>query len=883
MRAEEHKICRSYVLYREDRARKRKEEESSATQSSEKAIQYIAWGGENARLELSDLRSILNEACLDLKDVDAEFLLKDLENSLFEGISEENLLKALVLSARSLVEQDPNYSFVAARLLLRSFVDPALRKLGYSEGSRAFASFELPGFADRLHKEYSNIFSSTIEFGINSSLLNPDLAEVFDLDLLGSHIDSKRDFLFSYLGLQTLFDRYFLRNEDVVFELPQVFLMRVCMGLALREENPNARALEFYDVISSFRYMASTPTLFNSGTLRSQLSSCYISTIDDSLDEIYMAIRDNALLSKWAGGLGNDWTPVRSLGARIKGTNGTSQGVVPFLKVVNDTAVAVNQGGKRKGAVCSYLETWHLDIEEFLKLKKNTGDDRRRTHDMNTANWVPDLFMERVFNGQEWTLFSPDDVPELHGLVGKKFAKKYRHYEKLAEEGILKNYKKINSVGLWRKMLSMLFETGHPWITFKDPCNLRSTQQHVGNIHSSNLCTEITLNTSKKEIAVCNLGSVNIVAHLSEGKIDKKLLKDTVNSAVRMLDNVIDINYYAVKKAKRANMRHRAIGLGVMGLQDSLYNLNIPFASEAAVEFSDEMMEAISYYAILASSGLAKERGSYKTFKSSLWDKGILPIDSLDLLEEERGQEFLKVDRTTRLDWSRVRKAVSEQGMRNSNVLAIAPTATIANIVGVSPCIEPTYQNLYVKANLSGQFTVINEHLVKDLKKIGLWDSAMIKDLKFYDGSLEKIDRVPDSLKRIYQTAFEIHPKWVIEAASRRQKWIDQSQSVNIWIKNPSGALLDSVYKNAWLAGLKTTYYLRSLGATDPEKSTLERSNLNAVASGLPSEEKDNPAFSPKQAKEGQNPGPQEDVPSVDAITSGKACLIDDPDCEACQ
>jgi ribonucleoside-diphosphate reductase alpha chain len=634
------------------------------------------------------------------------------------------------------------------------------------------------------------------------------------------------------------------------------------MGLAAEESQKEERAIEFYRLLSSFDYMSSTPTLFNSGTLRPQLSSCYLTTVPDDLDGIFSAMKDNALLSKWAGGLGNDWTPVRALGSYIKGTNGKSQGVVPFLKVANDTAVAVNQGGKRKGAMCAYLETWHLDIEEFLELRKNTGDDRRRTHDMNTANWVPDLFMKRVEQDAEWTLFSPGEASDLHDLTGLEFERRYTEYEELAAKGEMQQHKKVPAKEIWRKMLTMLFETGHPWITFKDSCNLRSPQQHTGVIHSSNLCTEITLNTSQDEIAVCNLGSVNLANHMVNGALDEEKIKQTVTTALRMLDNVIDINYYSVDTAENSNLKHRPIGLGMMGFQDALYMQDIPYCSEAAVDFADKSMEMISYYAISASSALAKERGSYKTYEGSLWSQGIFPKDSIEILEKNRGSEYLKVDKSETLDWDALRKQVKKDGMRNSNVMAIAPTATISNITGVTQSIEPTYQNLYVKSNLSGEFTIVNPHLVTKLKELELWDDVMINDLKFFEGSLAQISRIPDEVKTLFSTAFEVEPKYIVEAASRRQKWIDQAQSLNLYISNANGKKLDITYRMAWLCGLKTTYYLRSIAATTTEKSTVNQGTLNAVSSGT-------------ETTENGQLGTPAPVPS--------ACSLDDPDCEACQ
>jgi len=679
---------------------------------------------------------------------------------------------------------------------------------------------------------YPEYFPQFIKKGIAAGLLDNRLAQ-FDMKKLGAALKYERDLQFDYLGLQTLYDRYFLHVEGTRIEMPQAFYMRVAMGLALNEVDREARAIEFYEVLSTFDFMSSTPTLFNSGTIRSQLSSCYLTTIGDDLDDIYEGIKENALLSKFAGGLGNDWTPVRALGSHIKGTNGKSQGVVPFLKVVNDTAVAVNQGGKRKGAVCAYLETWHLDIEEFLELRKNTGDDRRRTHDMNTANWIPDLFMKRVMEGGNWTLFSPSDAPDLHDLYGKAFEKAYVGYEEKAARGDLKLFKTVEAAKLWRKILSMLFETGHPWITFKDPCNIRSPQQHVGVVHSSNLCTEITLNTNENEIAVCNLGSVNLTHHLKpadngELVLDHDKLQKTIRVAMRMLDNVIDINYYAVAKARNSNLRHRPVGMGMMGFQDALHMMRKPYASRDAVEFADESMEAICYYAYEASTELAAERGAYSTFKGSLWDKGILPLDSLKLLEEERGG-YVEVDTSSRMNWDGLRAKIKQHGMRNSNCVAIAPTATISNIIGVAASIEPTFQNLYVKSNLSGEFTIVNEHLVRDLKRLGIWDEVMISDLKYFDGSVMKIDRIPEDLKRLYATAFEMDPRWLVEAAARRQKWIDQGQSLNIYMSGVSGKRLDDTYKLAWIRGLKTTYYLRTIGATHAEKSTLSGGELNSV------------------------------------------------------
>ena len=829
MRSEHHKVARSYVLYREARKNERSEEDG----------QVVAQDGEN-----DEISSIVKRACEGLEDVGSQQLIEEIRNASYDGMSEKDLADCMVISARTMVEKEPNYSYVTARILLNNIENEVL---DFLEIDRKLKS-------DR-SKMYSEALTKTFNKGIELGFLNKELKE-FDLEKISNSIDESRDFNFTYLGLQTLYDRYFITSDDTRYELPQVFLMRVAMGLAINEKDRDARAVEFYNLLSSFDYMSSTPTLFNSGTHRPQLSSCYLTTVPDDLSGIYGAIRDNALLSKWAGGLGNDWTNVRALGSRIKGTNGKSQGIVPFLKVSNDTAVAVNQGGKRKGAFCAYLECWHLDVEEFLDLRKNTGDDRRRTHDMNTANWIPDLFMKRLEEDKDWTLFSPSDVPELHDLYGQEFEKKYEEYEALAEKDELSLYKKVPAKTLWRKMLSMLFETGHPWVTFKDPCNIRSPQGHVGTVHSSNLCTEITLNTNEEEIAVCNLGSINLPQHIQEGKIDIDQLKNTVRTAVRMLDNVIDINYYPVPQAENSNKKHRPVGLGLMGFQDALYKLGISYNSEEAVKFADKSMELISYFAIEASSELAAERGTYQTYEGSLWDRGIFPIDSINLLKEQRGENYLDQNIETTLDWDSLREKVKKSGMRNSNVMAIAPTATIANITGVSQSIEPTYQNLFVKSNLSGEFTVVNPYLIEELKNKELWDDVMLSDLKYYEGSLSQINRIPEEIKEKFKTAFEVEPKFIVEAASRRQKWIDQAQSLNLYIANVDGKKLDITYRMAWYKGLKTTYYLRSMGATSTEKSTVERSNLNAVDS-----------------EKGEQVAAQ----------APQACSILDPDCEACQ
>lgn len=857
MRGEHQKVARAYVLYREEHAKARADKAEAPVASA--AIRMA----DGMPLDEARLAAVIAEASAGLDGVVAETILTETRRNLYDGISTEELALAPIVATRTLVETEPNYAYVSARLLNDKLRREALSFLAGRPDQATQAE---------MANRYAEYFPAYLERGIGLELIDPELGR-FDIARIAAALRPERDRQFQYLGLQTLYDRYFLHSAGTVFELPQAFFMRVAMGLAVREVDREARAIEFYNLLSSFDFMASTPTLFNSGTLRPQLSSCFLTTVADDLDGIFKAIKDNALLAKYSGGLGNDWTPVRGLGAHIKGTNGESQGVVPFLKVANDTAIAVNQGGKRKGAVCAYLETWHVDIEEFLDLRKNTGDDRRRTHDMNTANWVPDLFMERVEAGADWTLFSPDETPDLHDLYGPAFKAAYEAYEAKAAAGGMTVFKTVRALDLWRRMLTMLFETGHPWVTFKDPCNIRSPQQHVGVVHSSNLCTEITLNTSKDEVAVCNLGSINLLAHISDKGLDLERLKRTVDTAMRMLDNVVDINFYTIPEARRSNLRHRPVGLGIMGFADALQAQGIAYGSDAAVEFADSSMEAISYFAITASTNLAEERGAYASFAGSLWSKGVLPIDSLEMLAATRSE--IHIDRTQRLDWETLRQRVKSVGMRNSNTMAIAPTATISNICGVSQSIEPGYQNLYVKSNMSGDFTVVNALLVRDLKARGLWDEVMISDLKYFDGSVGQIDRVPDDLKAIYATAFELDASWLIAAASRRQKWIDQSQSLNLYLANPSGKALDTLYRSAWKAGLKTTYYLRSRSATHVEKSTLKGTDgkLNAVAV--------TPALVAAPVVE-TPPAPKKLALEM-AVLDGPACLIDDPDCEACQ
>ena len=835
MRHGEHKIARAYVLYREQRAQLRVPVATSEAENDAAIINIVMADGSRQVMNKKRLQNIIQEAAEGLADIDVGLIYQQTLQHVFDGIGEADLYASLVLSARSLIEREPNYSLISARLLLNNLRREALSYLYQQHRETTQAE---------MRSSYADYFKVYIRQAIKLQLLDEGL-QSYDLDKLGTALIAERDLQFNYLGLQTLYDRYFIHNDDTRIELPQAFFMRVAMGLASREVDRESQAIEFYNLLSSFDFMSSTPTLFNSGTLRPQLSSCYLTTISDDLDGIYSSLKNNALLAKFSGGLGNDWSRVRGLGAHIKGTNGKSQGVVPFLKVANDTAVAVNQGGKRKGAVCAYLETWHIDIEDFLELRKNTGDERRRTHDMNTANWIPDLFMKRVAEEAEWTLFSPNEVPELHELYGKRFEQAYIASEQKADRGEIKIFRRINASQLWRKMLGMLFETGHPWITFKDPCNIRYTNQHLGTVHSSNLCTEITLHTNDDEIAVCNLGSVNLAAHVTEQGLDLEKLERTVTLAMRMLDNVIDYNYYAVPEARRSNLRHRPVGLGIMGFHDALYKLNLAYSSEQAVEFADSSMEAVSYFAIKASSALAKERGSYSSYPGSLWSQGILPLDSVKKLIEERGN-YLQCDMQSRMDWDGLRQTILQQGMRNSNCLAIAPTATISNICGVSQSIEPTYQNFYVKSNLSGEFMVVNPYLVNALKQHQLWDQVMVNDLKYFDGSVLGIARIPEAIKSLYVTAFEMDSRWLIEAAARRQKWIDQAQSLNLYMAEASGKKLDQLYKLAWTRGLKTTYYLRTLAATQMEKSAMHSSQPDDKA-----------------------------VPEI--------CSINDPDCEACQ
>jgi ribonucleoside-diphosphate reductase alpha chain len=852
MEAGHHSVARRYIVYREERRRARALR-GDRTVTGEAQAEFFVMRSDGTRepLDPQRIRRQLITACRQMEaNCSARELAEETLRHLYDGVKVEEIDQAMILAARSRIEREPDYTYVAARLLLRKVYREAL-----------------PGFRTEAelaarHREY---FPEYVAHGVKVGRLSGELME-FDLTTLGGALRLDRDRQFTYMGAQTLYDRYLTHEAGRRLETPQYFWMRVAMGLAVKEHDRNARAIEFYEVLSTFRFISSTPTLFNSGTAHPQLSSCYLSTVMDDLEHIFKVISDDAKLSKWAGGLGNDWTNIRATGAHIKGTNGASQGVIPFLKVANDTAVAVNQGGKRKGAMCAYLETWHLDIEDFLELRKNTGDERRRTHDMNTANWIPDLFMQRVKADADWTLFNPSDVPDLHDLYGRAFAERYEEYERQADANQIKLFKRVKATALWRRMITMLFETGHPWITFKDPSNIRSPQSHVGVVHSSNLCTEILLNTSAEETAVCNLGSVNLAAHCSEKGLEADLLGQTIRTAMRMLDNVIDINFYPTAEGRNANLKHRPVGLGVMAFQDALYKLRLPYDSEAAVEFADSSMELIAYHALLSSAELAKERGTYASFPGSKWSRGVLPLDTIDLLVRERGGS-VDMDRTERLDWSRVREALRQHGLRNSNTMAIAPTATISNIVGVSQSIEPTYKHLFAKANLSGDFTTANTYLVEDLKKLGLWDEAMVDDLKHFDGSLQQIERIPAKLKELYRTAFEIEPRRLIECASRRQKWIDMGQSLNLYIAEPDGRQLSDMYLLAWEKGLKTTYYLRSQAATTVEKSTTDV-NRRGVQ----------PRWMKNRSASAEIVVRREAEPAA-----AKACLVNDPTCDACQ
>ena len=883
MRSGQHAVARSYILYREERKKARLLRGQQEVESDGASLNMTLPDGSVEPLDVQHVRRKLIRACAGLEDrTDWRELAEETLQNLYDGVHCDEIDKAMIFAAKARVEREPAYSYVAARLLLNVIYREVLP--GDSDQNLDVAS---------LKTRHAEHFAEYLRLGVELGRLDSSLL-TFDVRRIAEAMHVERDTRFTYMGLQTVYDRYLIHDKGTRLETPQYFWMRVAMGLSVLEtaDQKNERAIEFYELLSSQRFTSSTPTLFNSGTLHPQLSSCYLSTVMDDLDHIFKVISDDAKLSKWAGGLGNDWTNIRSTGATIRGTNGESQGVVPFLKVANDTAVAVNQGGKRKGAMCAYLETWHLDVEDFLELRKNTGDERRRTHDMNTANWIPDLFMKRVAQNGMWALFNPSDCPDLHDLYGKRFEARYAEYEAMAARGELPLHRRVEAVTLWRKMLTMVFETGHPWLTFKDPSNICSPQDHAGVVHCSNLCTEILLNTSEDEIAVCNLGSINLVEHVRDGALDPALLQSTIRTAMRMLDNVIDINYYPTKEARHANLRHRPVGLGLMGFQDVLYLLNIPYASDAAVEFADRSMELISYHAILASTELARERGTYQTYQGSKWSRGILPMDTRALLAQERGG-FLDVEESSTLNWSVVREAIAKHGMRNSNTMAIAPTATISNISGVSQSIEPMYKHLFAKSNLSGEFTTINTYLVEALKQLDLWDAEMLDDLKFYDGVLTEIERIPKDIKEVFRTSFEIEPKWMIECASRRQKWIDMGQSLNLYLAAPNGKKLSDMYMLAWQKGLKTTYYLRTLAATQIEKSTVDlnrrgaqprwmknksaSANVKVERAGAP------PNTAVHAPVSALDPAMDQPLEEIAEPASAKMCSLLDPTCEACQ
>ncbi len=809
MKAGQHKVVRSYIVYRDTHQAIREAESAKSAEKLEQSnLKVTMKDGTLQNFSYSRLIMDLLEGAGDIAEtIDLDTIAQSVKSSIYDGITYDELEDSMIMAAKAQIEQDPLYSQLASRLLLRKIYKEVLAE----------------GYKSNLATSYAGTFVEFIKTGTADERLDKRLLG-FNLELLGSHIKPERDRLLDFMGLDMLHDRYFMQSlgRGYRLEVPQTFWMRIAMGLAISEKKDKDKwAMEFYDMLSTLRYVPSTPTLFHSGTAKPQLSSCFLNTVEDDLKHIFKVYLDNALMSKYSGGIATDWTNIRGTGALIKAVNIPSQGVIPFLKIMNDTTVAISRSGKRKGATCAYLETWHLDIEDFLELRKNTGDERRRTHDINTANWVPDLFMQRVTDDQQWTLFSPEETPDLHHLYGKAFKKRYQQYEQMADEGKIKLFRRVPATQLWRKMLTMLFETGHPWITFKDACNVRSPQDHIGVIHNSNLCTEITLNNSAEETAVCNLGSINMALHITKGKLDKSLLEETTQLAMRMLDNVIDTCYYTTKECELSNLRHRPVGLGIMGFQDALYLLDINFDSPKAVEFADESMEIISYHAIMGSSNLAKQRGAYKSFKGSKWDRGIFPADTIDLLENERERK-IDLKRGGKLDWKPVRAHVKKYGMRNSNTMATAPTASIANIAGCYPCIEPIYKNLYVKSNMSGDFTVINSYLIADLKALGIWNEGMVKKIKFHDGSIQKITEIPEKLRNKYKEVFEINPLTLVRIAAQRGKWIDQSQSFNIFVHGVSGKQLSEIYMAVWNQGLKTTYYMRSLAISQIEKSTVD-------------------------------------------------------------
>lgn len=854
-------VAKSYIIYRYEHTKERAAKKEAMLQKAKtNQLMITKRSGQKEVFSLEKLKKSLEVIVGDYAaDIDIDSVINQVRLELYEDISTADIERSLIMVLRAYIEKDPAYSFVAARALANKIYKEVIGadKIDFSPGV--------------LEAQMRQTFIEKIRECVSIGRLDPRML-TFNLEYIASELVLERDNLLNYLGVQTLYDRYLIRNPNTkqILETPQMFWMRVAMGVALQESDKEARAVEFYRIISTLHFVPSSPTLFHSGTIHSQLSSCYLTTIEDDLSHIFKSIGDNAQMSKWAGGVANDWSKLRGTGALIKNTGVESQGVIPFLKIANDTTVAINRSGRRRGATCAYLETWHWDIEDFLELRKNTGDDRRRTHDMNTANWVPDLFIQRVKEGGMWSLFSPDETPDLHELYGEEFKKRYEQYEQRGLAGGLKLFRQIPAKDLWKKMLTMLFETGHPWITFKDPSNIRSPQDHTGVVHSSNLCTEITLNTSKEETAVCNLGSINLARHVRKGELDIEKIKYTVSIAMRMLDNVIDLNFYPTIEGRNSNLKHRPVGLGVMGFQDALYQMNINFDSEQMVQLADYSQEVISYYAILASTQLAKERGAYASFRGSKWDRGILPLDTIALLERERGTE-IPVSREAKLDWSVVREAIKEYGMRNSNTMAIAPTATISNISGAIPSIEPIYKNIYVKSNISGDFVVVNHYLVKELKERGLWNDDMLTKLKFYDGRLTEIPEIPQDIKDKYKEVFEIDARWLIKAAAHRGKWIDQSQSLNIFYAGTSGKEISDIYLYAWDMGIKTTYYLRTLAVSQVEKSTVNTSEMGSthIRGGQKS--------AVAVAKESISPPSTDSVPQAVPVAAAAAVVSEPP------
>lgn len=879
MEADLFDVAKAYIIYRYEHQQQREEKKKEVIQKIESdGLMITKRNGQQERFSMEKLvASIKHFAHGYEREINVDMIAEQTRAELFEGISTKDIQKAIILVSRSYIELDPAYSKLATRILW-----DGLYKDIIGHDTINYTDFE---------KQYRIAFIGYIKEAVQIGRLDPKIL-MFDLNEMSAALRPERDDVFDYLGAQTLYDRYFIQNPYTkrILETPQFFWMRTAMGLALNESDREGKAKEFYEIISTLRFVPSTPTLFHAGTPHPQLSSCYLNTVMDDLGHIFKVYGDNAQLSKWSGGIGTDWTYLRATGALIKSNGVESQGVIPFLKIANDVTVAINRSGKRRGATCAYLETWHLDIEDFLDLRKNTGDDRRRTHDMNTANWIPDLFMQRVRDDKDWTLFSPEEVPDLHDTYGSEFKRRYEQYEAKAARGEIRLSKIVKAKDLWRKMIGMIFETGHPWMTWKDACNVRSPQDHVGVIHNSNLCTEITLNTSEEETAVCNLGSIKLGEHIENGQINHDKLRETVTIAIRMLDNVIDLNYYPTKEGETSNKRHRPIGIGIMGFQDALYKANVHFDSDAAITFADQSMEAISYYSIAASALLAKEKGAYQTFRGSKWDRGILPLDTLDLLERERG-EAIPVDRSSTMDWDAVRALIKEHGMRNSNVMALAPTATISNISGCFPTIEPIYKNIYVKSNMSGEFTVVNDYLIEELKGLGLWTPELLAEIKQHDGSIQHITQIPQDIRDKYKEVFDMDPLRLVRITAYRGKWIDQSQSFNIFYKGTSGKEISDIYQYAWMLGLKTTYYLRSTAATTVEKSSISLAAKQPEAAPVSSAPTPTPAATSSAVTSQYTESPIPTAMNMDIVTSSvvntgsnaKLTTIGEPDCEACQ